>query len=89
MVGYKVCYKRADSRNSVMYCTAVHALGIELGGLKPFTPYWVTVLGYTNKGEGPTSEPIEVWTDEFGELCMKTTHGRKKSVLFDCGYTLL
>lgn len=65
VVGYKVCYKRADSRNSVMYCTAVHALGIELGGLKPFTPYWVTVLGYTNKGEGPTSEPIEVWTDEF------------------------
>ncbi|XP_044169231.1 receptor-type tyrosine-protein phosphatase F-like isoform X1 [Acropora millepora] len=65
VVGYKVCYKRADSVNSVMYCTAVHAHGIELGGLKPFTPYWVTVLGYTTKGEGPTSEPVKVWTDQF------------------------
>ena len=69
--GYKVCYKRADSVNSVMYCTAVHAQGIELGGLKPFTPYWVTVLGYTRKGEGPTSEPVKVWTDQFGELCVR------------------
>ena len=68
VVAYKVCYKRADSVNSVMYCTAVYAHGIELGGLKPYTPYWVTVLGYTNKGEGPTSEPVKVWTDEFGEL---------------------
>ena len=71
VVGYKVCYKRADSVNSVMYCTAVHAHGIELGGLKPYTPYWVTVLGYTNKGEGPTSEPVKVWTDQFGELCVR------------------
>ena len=71
MVGYKVCYKRADSVNSVMYCTVVYAHGIELVGLKPFTPYWVTVLGYTSKGEGPTSEPVKVWTDQFGELCVR------------------
>ena len=51
-----------------MYCTSVYALGIELGGLKSYTPYWVSVLGYTNKGEGPTSKPLLVWTDEFGEL---------------------
>ena len=73
VLGYKVCYKRADTSNSVLYCTAVFALGIELGGLKPFTPYWITVLGYTNKGEGPTSEPIQVWTDEFGE-CTPTNY---------------
>lgn len=71
VVGYKVCYKRADSVNSVMYCTVVYAHGIELTGLKPFTPYWVTVLGYTSKGEGPTSEPVKVWTDQFGELCVR------------------
>lgn len=68
VLGYKVCYKRADTNDSVMYCTAVYALGIELGGLKSYTPYWITVLSYTNKGEGPTSKPLLVWTDEFGEL---------------------
>lgn len=65
VLGYKVCYKRADTNDSVLYCIAVYALGIELGGLKSYTPYWITVLSYTNKGEGPTSEPLLVWTDEF------------------------
>lgn len=69
--GYKVCYKRADVEDSVMFCTVVYSLGTELGGLRPFTPYWITVLGFTNKGEGPTSKPLLVWTDEFGELLTK------------------
>ena len=68
ILGYKVCYKRADTNNSVLYCTAVFALGLELGGLQPYTPYWITVLGYNNQGEGPTSQPLQVWTDEFGKL---------------------
>ena len=68
ILGYKVCYKRADTNNSVLYCTAVFALGLELGGLQPYTPYWITVLGYNNQGEGPTSQPQQVWTDEFGKL---------------------
>lgn len=68
VVGYKVCYKRADKNDSVLYCTAVFALGIELGGLNPYTPYWITVLGYTNKGEGPSGRPLQVWTDEFGKF---------------------
>ena len=46
VLGYKVCYKRADKNDSVLYCTAV---------------------GYTNKGEGPSSRPLLVWTDEFGK----------------------
>lgn len=65
ILGYKVCYKRADTNNSILYCTAVFALGLELGGLQPYTPYWITVLGYNNQGEGPTSQPLQVWTDEF------------------------
>ncbi|KAJ7358733.1 hypothetical protein OS493_021508 [Desmophyllum pertusum] len=65
VLGYKVCYKRADKNGSVLYCTAVFALGIELGGLNSYTPYWITVLGYTNKDEGPSSRPLLVWTDEF------------------------
>ena len=68
VLGFKVCYKQADKNDSVLYCTAVFALGIELGGLRSYTPYWITVLGYTNKGEGPTSLPLLVWTDEFGKL---------------------
>ena len=68
ILGYKVCYKRADTNNSILYCTAVFALGLELGGLQPYTPYWITVLGYNNQGEGPTSQPLQVWTDEFGKL---------------------
>ena len=67
VVGYKVCYKRADIIESVLYCIAVYALGIEIGGLKTYTPYWITVLAYTTKGEGPTSKPLLVWTDEHGE----------------------
>ena len=68
VIGFKVCYKRADKSDSVLYCTAVFALGIELGGLRSYTPYWITVLGFTNKGDGPTSRPLLVWTDEFGKL---------------------
>lgn len=68
VLGFKVCYKRADKNDSVLYCTAVFALGIELGGLRSYTPYWITVLGYTNKGEGPSSRPLLVWSDEFGKL---------------------
>lgn len=64
VVGYKVCYKRADIIESVLYCIAVYALGMEIGGLKTYTPYWITVLAYTTKGEGPTSKPLLVWTDE-------------------------
>lgn len=67
VVGYKVCYKRADINESVLYCIAVYALGMEIGGLKTYTPYWITVLAYTTKGEGPTSKPLLVWTDEHGE----------------------
>ena len=67
VVGYKVCYKRADIIESVLYCIAVYALGMEIGGLKTYTPYWITVLAYTTKGEGPTSKPLLVWTDEHGE----------------------
>ena len=68
VIGFKVCYKRADKNDSVLYCTAVFALGIELGGLRSYTPYWITVLGFTNKGDGPSSRPLLVWTDEFGKL---------------------
>ena len=26
------------------------------------------MLGFTNKGDGPSSRPLLVWTDEFGKL---------------------
>lgn len=50
VIGFKVCYKRADKNDSVLYCTAVFALGIELGGLRSYTPYWITVLGSLTRG---------------------------------------
>ena len=74
LLGYKVCYMRADVKNSLMFCTAVYAMGLELGGLVHFKPYWITVLSYTNEGEGPEHKPILVWTDEFGES-MNTAKG--------------
>ena len=73
MLGYKVCYQRADQKHSLLFCTAVYGFGLELGGLSHYKPYLVTVLAFTNEGEGPPCKPILVRTDEFGK-CKQFGH---------------
>ena len=43
-------------------------LSFVLSGLRKYTRYCVSVLAYTNDGDGKTSECVSVVTDEDGEL---------------------
>jgi hypothetical protein len=40
-----------------------------MGGLEKFTDYNITVLCFTDPGDGVRSQPFEVRTDEDGKLC--------------------
>jgi hypothetical protein len=40
-----------------------------MGGLEKFTDYNVTVLCFTDPGDGIRSQPFEVRTDEDGKFC--------------------
>ena len=62
IIHYTVIYKNipdgADKSKTVTTKTA------ELVGLAKYTAYSINVLASTIKGDGPTSIPIIVWTDE-------------------------
>jgi hypothetical protein len=40
-----------------------------MAGLEKFTDYNITVLCFTDPGDGLRSQPVEVRTDEDGKLC--------------------
>jgi protein sidekick len=42
---------------------------VVMGGLEKFTDYNITVLCFTDPGDGLRSQPVEVRTDEDGKLC--------------------
>jgi hypothetical protein len=67
ILGFKVCYRKASEDPKTKLCLSVYALSIHFGGLEPYTPYYITVLAYTNIGDGPASTPLLVWTNEFGK----------------------
>jgi protein sidekick len=39
-----------------------------MGGLEKFTDYNITVLSFTDPGDGIRSQPVEVRTNEDGKL---------------------
>lgn len=67
ILGYRTCYHKASDPPSSKLCVPTYALSNHLGSLKPYTPYYITVIAYTNVGDGPSSKPLLVWTDQFGE----------------------
>lgn len=40
-----------------------------LGDLEIYTEYKIWVLAFTKVGDGPSSQPIRVWTNEDGRYC--------------------
>ncbi|KAK3755298.1 hypothetical protein QZH41_014606, partial [Actinostola sp. cb2023] len=65
ILGYRVCYHKTSDLPKSQLCLSVYALSIHIGGLEPYTPYYITVKGYTNIGDGPSCKPLFVWTDQF------------------------
>lgn len=52
-----------------------------MGGLEKFTDYNITVLCFTDPGDGIRSQPFEVRTDEDGKLCSMQDVPNKSHVL--------
>jgi hypothetical protein len=53
-----------------------------MAGLEKFTSYNITVLCFTDPGDGLRSQPVEVRTDEDGKLCCVA--GVHKSPVLGC-----
>jgi hypothetical protein len=68
-LGYHVFYHEASQSNSIPLVITVNqsVLNVELQNLSMFTPYLVSVAGFTTPGIGNVSTPLNVTTDQDGE----------------------
>ena len=71
LLGYKVSYTTADTRNSRKWNESVvnqSATSAVITNLRKFTKYMVSVEGFTSKGSGIESKCVAVTTDEDSKL---------------------
>lgn len=73
ILGYKLSFIDATDESAawvnhtILNDNASRVFSKKLSGLKIYTPYIFKLLGYTYRAEGPFSNNLTVWTDEFGE----------------------
>ncbi len=65
---YTVMYMPLSSPDVASEVSGITGLSQTLSDLDPFTRYTVVVYALTDKGVGEGSEPLEVLTEESGEL---------------------
>lgn len=59
---------------------------VDVPGLKKYTNYSVQVLCYTGAGDGPSSSPVSVRTDEDGELLILILHAFIRQFLISLNF---
>ena len=59
LLGYKIKYKKFMEKNFTVKLIPSGYYSSTLTGLKPYTLYWVEVVGYNSAGEGPPEYDIE------------------------------
>ena len=71
--GYLMTYQRVDQHQSaVERLLAVNQTVVQLNDLDEFTNYSIQALAFTRKGQGPSSPPFHIRTDEDGTLVILT-----------------